>query len=402
MFWQPSLPIKRASLPLQGESNQAALSQHVASGRSTRLLCTGLGFAVFMLLGVSGSVLFSIASHPSAKPSRSRFVPEVAAKTNEEPNFIPPLPLLHPGRLPSTNLPPSRQFVLSSMKQRQTSRMIEQGPITRMSMGDESATRKSRRDLIAAAAIAGLSLSQGVKPAAAGIGSGLATGDGMPKKQKVAASYEQFSADAGFERKGKARPEAGPQPEDIGIQEDGTNELMPCTDGKVHCLSSSRGSREGKPPDADLDWHSGGDSWWVVEPFRYDKPLEDAFADIKKALDKYRPGQRGIDGGGLKIIEENIDDDEVAYAYVQFFAEDKSYIHDMEFALSEGVCNVRTSSRTGNRDEGVNAKRYQWFADTLRRRKGWKTKPLRRTGHVYYFDENLLTDGDLPVRNIAY
>ena len=47
-----------------------------------------------------------------------------------------------------------------------------------------------------------------------------------------------------------------------------------------------------------------------------------------------------------------------------------------------------------NYQAGVNAKRYEWFADALRA-KGWTTTPLRRKGHEEYFDANGITDIDM-------
>merc|ERR1712048_412959 len=106
----------------------------------------------------------------------------------------------------------------------------------------------------------------------------------------------------------------------------------------------------------------------------------------------YPRGQRGIDARGSKLISES-NDGKVAYAYVQFTAA-RGYIDDMEFALSGDTCNVRTSSRVGVLDFGVNAKRYEWFADALKS-KGWQTTPLRRKGHESYFEANGLQESDL-------
>jgi hypothetical protein len=72
------------ALPLQVEPDQSALSQDVASQRSTRIVWTGFGVAVLMLIGVS---VVPLASHSSAKPSS--LLPEVA--------FNPSLPALSPG-----------------------------------------------------------------------------------------------------------------------------------------------------------------------------------------------------------------------------------------------------------------------------------------------------------------
>ena len=44
---------------------------------------------------------------------------------------------------------------------------------------------------------------------------------------------------------------------------------------------------------------------------------------------------------------------------------------------------------------GVNAKRYQWFAERLGSTSGWTTTPLRSKGHEEYFALNNISDKDL-------
>ena len=63
--------------------------------------------------------------------------------------------------------------------------------------------------------------------------------------------------------------------------------------------------------------------------------------------------------------------------------------------LGDGVCNVRTSSRLGYLDYGVNAKRFNWFAQRLGGAKGWKTAPLLSKGHEEYFALNNVGDRDM-------
>lgn len=77
------------SLPLQVETDQATLSQDVASGRSARFLWTAFGFAVLGLIGVTTCALPLLSSHASANPQR--LVPTVA--------FNPSLPALRAGGL---------------------------------------------------------------------------------------------------------------------------------------------------------------------------------------------------------------------------------------------------------------------------------------------------------------
>ena len=56
---------------------------------------------------------------------------------------------------------------------------------------------------------------------------------------------------------------------------------------------------------------------------------------------------------------------------------------------------VRTSSRLGYLDMGVNAKRFNYFADALGSISGWKTAPLRSKGHEEYFSLNGVRDSDV-------
>lgn len=63
------------ALPLQVETDQTGSSQDVssddvASGKNTRLLWMGFGFAVLMLIGLSAHAFLPLVSHVSAKPSR--------------------------------------------------------------------------------------------------------------------------------------------------------------------------------------------------------------------------------------------------------------------------------------------------------------------------------------------
>ena len=80
---------------------------------------------------------------------------------------------------------------------------------------------------------------------------------------------------------------------------------------------------------------------------------------------------------------------------VQFEAA-AGYVDDVEFLARDGLVQVRTSSRVGYLDYGVNAKRYNWFAKKLGSFNGWKTKPVLLKEHLEYADLNQLeSDKDL-------
>jgi len=116
------------------------LSQHVASGRNTRLQWTGLGAAALMFVGFVGFVAHdsTLATPASARPVR--LVPELATMTNDGLNFVPPRPVLHSGsgRAPLTNLRPNRPTVGRTMHQSNPNRVNQQGSLTRVSMSDAS------------------------------------------------------------------------------------------------------------------------------------------------------------------------------------------------------------------------------------------------------------------------
>lgn len=200
-----------------------------------------------------------------------------------------------------------------------------------------------------------------------------------------------------LELKYKTPRTPGPKPTDLGVQNGG---LKPCVDGKPHCFSSSKESFE----DNDLFNADYGEAeaGWLVEPIKYKGSVEEAFAAVREAVAAYPPGQRGIDGGGFKEVAATSSGGG-AYVYVQFESQRKGYVDDMEFGIGPaagggGTVNVRTSSRLGYLDYGVNAKRFCWFAERLGSLPGWAATPLRAKGHEEYFSLNGLTDKDLAAR----
>ncbi|EOD22106.1 hypothetical protein EMIHUDRAFT_240534 [Emiliania huxleyi CCMP1516] len=214
----------------------------------------------------------------------------------------------------------------------------------------------------------------------------LASCASLPRSPPPAFAFENRLPPDELELKYKQPRTAGPQPTDLGVRAGGA--LKPCTDGKPHCFSSSPESFDGYEDAAD---EAAG---WLVQPFRFDMPLADAVADVKEAIVSYPPGQRGIDGGGFRVVKESTSA-QAAYIYVQYESRRKGFVDDMEFALANGVVNVRTSSRLGYLDMGVNAKRFTWFAERLGAQRGWKTVPLRAKGHEEYFALNGITDKDI-------
>lgn len=185
----------------------------------------------------------------------------------------------------------------------------------------------------------------------------------------------------------------GPRPGGLGLQKR-LGDLGPCADGKPHCFSST--TRVGENA---VDTKKIGRDW-IVPPFTYDAKtisVAGAMLDLKKAVLAYPPGQNDIDAGGFKVVSVKLPNDpnDVGYLYVQFESAG-GYIDDVEFAALDGIVNVRTSSRVGYADFGVNAKRFNWLAKKLGSFKGWKTSLIKKQDHLEYFELNDL-NGDRDV-----
>ena len=119
-----------------------------------------------------------------------------------------------------------------------------------------------------------------------------------------------------------------------------------------------------------------------------DDGKEKAFAQLVEVLNAYKPGQGGIDGGGFKIIKSDLKN---GYIYTQFESYKNGFIDDVEVAwidgLGERAVQVRSSSRLGYLDYGVNAKRLNYIANDLRS-KGWDAKGVDFDAHQNYAIEN--------------
>jgi len=117
---------------------------------------------------------------------------------------------------------------------------------------------------------------------------------------------------------------------------------------------------------------------------------ESAFAQLSEVISSYQPGQANVDGGGFKIITN---DPKNGYMYIQFESLKNGYIDDVELALIDGTgertIQVRSSSRLGYLDFGVNAKRLNYIAAKLRA-KGWDAKGVDLNTHANYAIQNEL------------
>jgi len=175
-------------------------------------------------------------------------------------------------------------------------------------------------------------------------------------------------------------PRVGPKP-DLGFKprggEGGTNpDLLGCK-AAPNCFSSA----------------SGVDEEHFLKPWRYSgySSDADAFAALKAAVDAYPPGQRDIDGGGFEVQTA---DASTGYLYVQFESLKKAFIDDVEFAQrpdpaspGQGQVLVRSASRVGYLDIGVNAKRLNKIMELLPAER-WQATKISPETHSRYVQEN--------------
>jgi len=149
------------------------------------------------------------------------------------------------------------------------------------------------------------------------------------------------------------------------------NGLREC-DGKPNCFSTTGDVRL---EDRIL---KGVDT--LIKPWK--PPADDAtpFKSLVKVAKAYTPGQGNIDGGGFKVVKETDN-----YLYMQFEALKKGYIDDVEFAMGkDGLVMVRSASRVGQTDFGVNAARLNFIAASLRKQ-GWAIDEITPKTHSDYF-----------------
>jgi len=175
----------------------------------------------------------------------------------------------------------------------------------------------------------------------------------------------------------------GPQPSDLGLRKRKDMEgeeytgLKPC-DAAPHCFCSTDNSND--------------DPMHSISPWKWPSSLsgkEAAFEELLSVLKSYPPGQGNIDGGGFKIVTS---DTKNGYLYLQFEALKNGYIDDFEAASidDDGAVQIRSSSRVGYLDFGVNAKRINWISEALRK-KGWDAPGVDlQAQHYEYASENRL------------
>lgn len=128
-----------------------------------------------------------------------------------------------------------------------------------------------------------------------------------------------------------------------------------------------------------------------IPPWKWPKSIPDkssAFQELKTVIDTYKPGQSNIDGGGFQVVTF---EPENGYLYAQFESLKNGFIDDLELAYikeaGDDSVQVRSSSRLGYLDFGVNAKRINFIAKMLRER-GWDAPGVDLSTHQDYAIQN--------------
>lgn len=146
-------------------------------------------------------------------------------------------------------------------------------------------------------------------------------------------------------------------------------ELKPCPKGSKNCFSA-----------ASTDATKVATWTWPAASSR-----DAALKELSAVVDGYpQAGQDGVDLGGWSFADDQFATS--GYARLEFksglgnmakfFNNNKPFIDDLEFNVeSSGVC-IRSASRVGDSDFGVNAKRVNWIATELRA-KGWNAPAVK-------------------------
>ena len=177
----------------------------------------------------------------------------------------------------------------------------------------------------------------------------------------------------------------GPAPTDLGLKKRQLNQYGDMSEGPELKLCKAAPNCFSTAGDPEFD------AAFLLAPWSPPASLVSSggVAAVSKALGdairSYQPGQGGIDGGGFKIVSAL----DSGYYLVQFESLKNGYIDDLELAVTDdgAKVQVRSSSRVGFLDFGVNAKRLNFLSAKLRAA-GWDAKEITSKTHPDYFLQN--------------
>mmetsp|Transcript_51133 Transcript_51133/g.153637 ORF Transcript_51133/g.153637 Transcript_51133/m.153637 type:complete len:281 (-) Transcript_51133:198-1040(-) len=171
----------------------------------------------------------------------------------------------------------------------------------------------------------------------------------------------------------------GTAPKDIGVlprttegeYDEVTQPGLRTCDGNPNCFSTTGDFRLEDRQQYGIDF--------FIQPWKPPANDPTPLVTLSKVVKDYEPGQGGIDGGGFSVVKET-----PSYLYYQFESLKKGYIDDLEFSFSPNGILVRSASRVGFTDFGVNAVRLNYLAKELRK-KGWIVADITPDSHPDYW-----------------
>ena len=134
-------------------------------------------------------------------------------------------------------------------------------------------------------------------------------------------------------------------------------------------------------------WSTASTDKTSLKPWTYPGKKADAVKQLRAALEAYpQAGQNKVDEGGWSFAVDELD--KSGYARLEYksglgnmakyFNGGKPFVDDLEVLVGGDSVSVRSSSRVGDSDLGVNAKRLAYLAKDLKA-KGWDvvTPPVK-------------------------
>jgi len=139
------------------------------------------------------------------------------------------------------------------------------------------------------------------------------------------------------------------------------------------------------PSGANNCWSTASSDKTAIKAWKFPAGTKkaDAVAQLKEALDSYpQAGQEKVDLGGWSYAVDELAGGGYARLeyksglgnFAKFFNGGKPFVDDLEVLVGADSVAVRSSSRVGDSDFGVNAKRLSFLAAKLRA-KGWDASP---------------------------
>jgi len=165
---------------------------------------------------------------------------------------------------------------------------------------------------------------------------------------------------------------------DNGIPEMAQFKTMPKNPGTQPVLGLQANNKLAKCDYAPNCFSTSGEEQYLLKLWKPNTG-SNVMGELLETIKAYPPGQARIDKGGFSIITSSAN-----YLYVQFESLKLGFIDDVEFAVTDGGVQVRSSSRTGFLDLGVNAKRLNWISAELRG-KGWTAPAITKEDYPDYF-----------------